>query len=153
VLLYFDAALRSETLKAVGRMVRPNGLFVCGFDWVKTRSARYTVYRKEADDLVPREFPFSVDNVLPIGLSWFAMHDDDEEMMRLCSLVGALRRDRPFMSAFAPAHDAVLSELGICPRGADGFLGDLDPALTQGEVDLGCTSCSGDAWEITRRGR
>jgi SAM-dependent methyltransferase len=135
VLIYFDAAFRAELLQVLGRILKPGGLFVCGYDWVQTRMARYMVYQNDSGVLRPREFAFSIDNVFPLGLSWYALHDDDEDMRRLVELVGVLRSDSEFMSAFGPGYGALLSEAGLCPRGADGYFEDIEPGIAQWEAD------------------
>ncbi len=135
VLIYFDRAFRQRLLGALARTLKPNGLFLCGYDWVKSRSARYTVYRNENGSLVPKEFAFSLDNLCPFSLSWYVMHDDEEELNRLVTLIAALRSDSVFMSAFTAKSESLRAATGICPRDADGFLGDLPAGVSQLDLD------------------
>ena len=135
VLIYFDAAFRAELLQALGRILKPGGLFICGYDWAETRMARYSVYQNDDGVLRPREFAFSIDNVIPLGLAWYALHDDDEDMRRLVESVSVLRRDSEFMAAFGPGYGALLSDLRLCARGADGYLEDIEPGIAQAELD------------------
>ncbi|WP_158884478.1 CheR family methyltransferase [Amycolatopsis anabasis] len=125
VLMYFDQDFRERALRWAARLLRPGGLFLCGSNWIDSASSRYTVYQKESGELVAREFAFSIENVRPIELApWYALHDDNLENLRNAHAVGTLRADADFRRRFDARLDALLAELGVCPRGADGYLGD-----------------------------
>ena len=46
-----------------------------------------------------------------------------------------LRGDSEFMSVFGPGYGALLSDLRLCARGADGYLEDIEPGIAQAELD------------------
>ncbi|TCO44212.1 CheR family methyltransferase [Actinocrispum wychmicini] len=124
VFMYFDHPFRRRALDWVTGLLRPGGLFVCGSNWTDSAASRYTVYRKEADQLVAREFAVSVENARPIELApWYALHDDNLENLANAHTVGTLRADADFRRRFDERLDAMLTGLGVCVRGADGYLG------------------------------
>jgi hypothetical protein len=65
-------------------------------------------------------------------VSWYALHDDDREANGLAECCGVLRRDAAFAARIREVGDRLRRETGLCPRGADGYHGDLaasvDPA-------------------------
>lgn len=105
VLMYFDRAFRAPTLAWAAPLLRPGGLFICGTNWVRSASSRYTVYQKENGALLPREFAFGIDNVRSIDMSpWYALHDDDIEALSLATSVGVLRATVDYRSALRRAN-------------------------------------------------
>ncbi len=56
-------AFRRDALAWFGRILKEGGLAITGVDWIYTTDARYTVYQKVDDRLIPREFAFSVDHL------------------------------------------------------------------------------------------
>jgi SAM-dependent methyltransferase len=135
VLVYFDRAFRERALADVGRLLRPGGLCIVGFDWVMTSAARYTVYQRDDSGLTPKEFAFSVDNLRPLEVvSWFTLHGDDFDAGLMAHLVGTVRADERFRRELDARFDAVLAELAFCARGADGYLGAIEPGLPGEEL-------------------
>jgi hypothetical protein len=133
MLLYFDGTFRREALARLAGMVEPDGLLICGTDWVYTTEARYFTYRKRDGRLADAEFSFSLDNVAPLGIiPWYTLHDGDYEAGLLAELVTLLRTDRRFMGAFMARSDALRAEMNLMPRGEDGYyaatLPDVPPA-------------------------
>jgi hypothetical protein len=133
VLFYFDSAFRSRAEQWALRTLRPGGLFLCGSDGAKTLEARYSVYRKEHDSLVRKEFAFSLDNVRPPTiLPLFCLHDQEKETFELAKLVGVLHSDDQFRCDYHLRLDQLLAEKKIWVRTPDGFLGpppeQLNPA-------------------------
>jgi SAM-dependent methyltransferase len=123
VLFYFDSAFRSRTEQWALRTLRPGGLFLCGADGAQTLEARYSVYRNENGNLVPKEFAFSLDNVRPhTVVSWFCLHDQEKETFALAELVGVLRSDEGFRLAYDSRFDELLAEKRIWHRQENGFL-------------------------------
>jgi hypothetical protein len=134
VLFYFDSAFRTRAEQWALRTLHPGGLFVCGADGAKTLEARYSVYRKEHDTLVRKEFAFSLDCVRPpTVLPVFCLHDQEKETFELAKLVGVLQSDDAFRSAYDSRLDELLAEKKILVRQPDGFLmpppDPLDPTL------------------------
>jgi hypothetical protein len=134
VLFYFDSAFRTRAEQWALRTLHPGGLFVCGADAAKTLEARYSVYRKEHDTLVRKEFAFSLDCVRPpTVLPVFCLHDQEKETFELAELVGVLQSDDEFRSAYDFRVDELLAEKKILVRQPDGFLmpppDPLDPTL------------------------
>jgi SAM-dependent methyltransferase len=123
VLFYFDAAFRSRAEVWALRTLRPGGLFLCGADGNQTLEARYSVYRKEHGNLVPKEFAFSLDNLRPSAvIPWFCLHDDEKETFVLARLLGVLRADQAFCGAYDSRMDELLAESRMLVRQQDGFL-------------------------------
>jgi hypothetical protein len=56
---------------------------------------------------------------------YFTLHDDDAEVRQLVDGVAALRRDPHFMVDFSARFDALHKQYAVCPRGPDGYLGDI----------------------------
>ncbi|SMC51985.1 CheR methyltransferase, SAM binding domain [Kibdelosporangium aridum] len=130
VFMYFDHPFREKALAWAEQLLRPGGLFVCGSNWIDSVSSRYTVYRKEKGHLVAKEFAFSIDNIRPIELApWYALHDDNFENLANAHAVGTIRTDTPFRRRFDGRLDALLANLNMCPRGADGYLGHAPPEM------------------------
>jgi hypothetical protein len=120
VLIYFNAEFRREAEKWAAQMLQPGGLFVCGRDDPESLNAHYSVYRREDDRLVEKEFAFGVEMVRHSG--WFALHDGERETWRLAEMLGILRSDREFLRAYDAQLDALLVEHGISLRDANGCL-------------------------------
>ncbi|MGH3984000.1 MAG: hypothetical protein ACRDST_15295 [Pseudonocardiaceae bacterium] len=127
VLFYFDQRFRERALEWADGVLRPGGLFVCGSNWTRSTSSRYTVYQEQNCHLVPREFAFSIDNLRPLASApWYGLHDDDVENLCNAEAVGIIRRDEGFRRRFDERLDTLLAQAGICSRGADGYLGGAD---------------------------
>ncbi len=125
VLMYFDQSFRERTLEWAGGVLRPGGLFVCGSNWTRSSSSRYTVYQEQDRHLLPREFAFSIDNLRPLSSApWYALHDDNLENLCNAEAVGIIRSDEGFRRRFDERLDVLLAQTGICHRGADGYLHD-----------------------------
>ena len=123
VLFYFDAAFRSRAEQWALRTLQPGGLFLCGADGSQTFEARYSVYRKEHGNLVPKEFAFSLDNLRPPGvMPWFSLHNDEKETFALAKLMGVLRADEAFRLDYDSRVDELLAESRMLVRQEDGFL-------------------------------
>jgi hypothetical protein len=85
--------------------------------------ARYSVYQRCDNQLVPKEFAFTLDNVRPFTLtSWFCLHDRERETFLLANLVGILRADDGFRRDFDARLDGMLAEHGTWIRQEDGSL-------------------------------
>ena len=123
VLMYFDSDFRTKAEAWALHTLRPGGVFICGFNAPGGTHARYTVYRREGDRLVAREFGFAVELIRSFGGMWFAMHDDDREACFAAELVGILRSDDAFQKAHDGFLDQFLEEERLLRRQADGFLG------------------------------
>jgi len=129
VLYYFDDDYRDRALDWFAGILAEGGILMVGGDWAFTTECRYFLYQKAEDDhMHAREFTFSVDNVLPVGvLPFFALHDKDRGMTKLAELVRVLRDDEGFVTRYTAAADALRRKHDICPRGDDGFYGTVDP--------------------------
>ncbi len=124
VLFYFDAEFRSRAEQWALRTLRPGGLFLCGADGNLTFEARYSVYRNENGNLVPKEFAFSLDNLRPpTVMPWFCLHNEEKETFALAKLMGILRSDEGFRLAYDSRVDELLAEKNMLVRQEDGFLG------------------------------
>ena len=130
VLLYYTAAYRQKVLEWIPSMLQDGGLFICGTDWHLSTQARYTVYQKERSVLHEREFAFSVDNIRPLGIvSWFALHDDEPDTLRMCELVGQLRSNPMFCVAYDQRLDELLLQYELIRRNSEGYAEVIDPLL------------------------
>jgi hypothetical protein len=67
--MYFDQDFRHRAERWALDTLNPDGLFICGGDGAKTMEARYSVYQRCDDQLVPREFAFALDNVRPFTVN------------------------------------------------------------------------------------
>ena len=135
MLLYFDDAFRTDAMKAFGRLLRDDGLLVCGTDWAHSTESRYFTYRKRRGGLADGEFAFSLDNVNPLGiLTWYTLHDDDREVQLLAELTGILRANPSFRDALYAVTDAMREEFGVCARGSDGYYGGLSEAVVAADL-------------------
>jgi hypothetical protein len=120
VLLYFDAEFRRTALDWVMQVLRPGGMFICGFDTLATLEARYTVYRKESGGLVEKEFAFALETLHPIG--WFTIQNDEREMQQLAKFAGIVRSDGKFLCDYNARLDALFAERRIAVRDQQGYL-------------------------------
>lgn len=134
VFMYFDHSFRERALDWVTQLLCPGGLFLCGSDWIDSASCRYTVYRKESGRLVAKEFAISIDNVRPIELApWYALHDDNWENLANAHAVNTIRADHQFRRRFDNRLDTMLANIGMCARGADGYLGHAPGHMSEEE--------------------
>ncbi len=132
VLVYFDRTFRNRALEWLSDIVIPGGLFLCGLDWARNSFARYSVYRKEGKSLVPKEFAFSIDNIRPLEMiSWLTYDEEDLEVVQLAELVGLIRSDVSYRNSLDAALDQLFSDLSICERRPDGYLGGLEEMLPE----------------------
>lgn len=123
VLIYFDESFRRAAEEWALRTLRPGGLFLCGADAARTMETRYAVYRSEGERLVSREFAFSIDNVRPFTVvPWFVMHEGESDAWLLARLVGKLRSDDVFRSAYDSRLDQLFEEKRFLIRDRDGLL-------------------------------
>jgi SAM-dependent methyltransferase len=139
VFLYFDRTFRQRALDWAVSLLRPGGLVLCGSNWTRSASSRYTVYQEDGGTLVAREFAFSIDNVRPLELvPWYALHDDDVENLSNAAAVATVRADEQFRGRFDDRLDALLAQRGFCPRGPDGYLGGPDEKMSGDECTQQC---------------
>ena len=124
VLIYFDGEFRRRAEEWAAQILRPGGLFICGRDDAESLNAHYSVYRKEGDRLVEKEFAFGLETVRYCG--WFALHDDERETWRLAEILGILRSDQVFLRDYDARMDALLAKHRLAVRDADGNV--VEPA-------------------------
>lgn len=123
VLFYYGASVRRDFETWAVGVLNDGGLAITGCNNPNSTEARYEVYRREGDALIEKEFAFSIDNLRPSGLvSWFSMADDEPTSLRLAQLVGLIRSDAKFRSAFDQRLDELLRIHQVMVRGADGYL-------------------------------
>lgn len=131
VFMYFDRSFRERALEWATGMLRPGGLVLCGSNWARSTSSRYTVYQEDHGRLTPREFAFGIENVRPLELSpWYALHDDDVENLSNAAAVATVRVAERFRRRFDDRLDALLAQRNFCPRGRDGYLGGPDETMS-----------------------
>jgi len=120
VLIYFNGEFRRRAEKWVAQVLRPGGVFICGRDDAESLNAHYSVYRKEGERLVEKEFAFGLEAIR--YSAWFALHDDERETWRLAEVLGILRSDREFLRDHDARMDALLAKHRIAVRDVDGNL-------------------------------
>ena len=132
VLLYFDSKEKKRILTKLADLVENGGILIAGTNGMGIQT-RYTVYEKDANGLLPREFAFSLDNLGDIAvMPYFTIHEADEEAMLLADLFRTIRSDRSFWSGFCDRLDGILEKRGGCRRRSDGFLEIVkEPATTK----------------------
>lgn len=136
VLMYFDHAFRQRALQWATGLLRPGGLFICGSNWAYSTNSRYTVYQKQGDQLVAREFALGIGNVRPLGSApWYALYDDNLENLCNAEAVGIIRNDDDFRRRFDERLDELLAHAGLCRRDTGGYLSDANEDLTVAEID------------------
>ena len=133
VLLYFKQKTRQELLRRLAGLLDEGGLLITGTNGLAIQT-RYAVYRKQAGELVPVEFAFSLDNLGPISfMPWFTIREDDPEAAFLAALAAAVRKDAAVWPDFSGRLDALFQDHGICRRCPDGFFRfpRQEPSLSQ----------------------
>jgi hypothetical protein len=123
VLFYYGASARREFEAWAASVLNDGGIAITGSNSPNSTEARYEVYRKEGDAVNEKEFAFSVDNVRPPGVvSWFSMADDEPSSLRLAHVVGLIRSDAQYRSAFDERLDELLWINRLMVRDTDGHL-------------------------------
>jgi hypothetical protein len=135
VMYYFDDDFREMALEWFASVLAEGGILIVGGDWAFTTECRYFLYQRENGHMRPREFTFSLDNVVPLGLvPFFALHDEDRGLSLLARLVRTLRRDEAFLDRYYAVVDRLRADADVTPRGPDGYYGNVDPALDPAEL-------------------
>ena len=137
VLLYFDRAFRRRARAWISDRLRDGGLLVTGLNWAASTNSRCAVFQKQDGVLTPREFALSIDMLRPIALPAFVtvQPDDDEAHVRV-RITRVVRSDPEFRVPFDSRFDELLAEMEICPRGVDGYLGDMASHLQTAELNV-----------------
>jgi hypothetical protein len=135
MLQYFDRPFKHGARRWVGAALRPGGLFLHGVNHPLGRADRYFLWRREENQLTPREYAISAGEMRSlVTTSWYTTYEDDEEMRQQTSLLAALWSDTIFRAEFDTALDAILANLDFAARRPDGFLGGLRPGVTPEET-------------------
>jgi hypothetical protein len=135
VLYYFDDDFRRRALEWFATILDEGGILIVGGDWAFTTECRYFLYQKEGGEMHPREFTFSVDNVMPVGVvPFFALHDCDRGLTALSDHVRVLRDDADFVTRFTEAADSLRHEHDVCARDDNGYHGSVDPGRDPGDL-------------------
>jgi len=130
VLYYFDDAFQENAIKWFAENTREGGIVIFGGDWAGSTECYYNVYKKEGNQLVNKEFAFSVDCICPFGIvTWYTNFDDDRQKVELIKYISIIRKDKAFMDDFYTFHNAQRENYKICSRGTDGYYGFIDPSL------------------------
>ena len=111
------------------------GIVLIGGDWAASTECYYNVYQKHDEQLVAKEFAFSLDCICPFGIvTWYTNHNDDRQKVELIKYIGAIRKDKSFMDAFYAFHDSQRAKYKICPRDSHGYYGVVDPSIGPQEL-------------------
>jgi hypothetical protein len=140
VLFYFDDVFRQQALRWLTGTLIEGGISIIGADWSGSRYARYSVHRSEGGKMIAREFAFSIENIRPLGIvPMFTLHDDDQDVSLMSSLIATLRDDEHFRADVDRRLDEIQADLQICPRKPDGYLGTIsataDPAAVNASTE------------------
>ncbi len=124
VLMYFEKHfLRQFETWAVTKLTE-GGVTIVGGNAPNGSEGYFSVYQKVEDNLIEKEFAFSVDILRPLGIMpWFSLHDESAASnLRLARLVRRLRSDAEFCAGFDAAMDQLLKDCGLLVRDANGCL-------------------------------
>jgi hypothetical protein len=131
VLTFFDRAFRASALQWTASELPEQGVFICGQNLKRSALLRYVVYRKEGEEMVPKEFAFSLDHLRPLYLlPWISMHDDNYESNFLAEVIGTIRADDLFTASFDGYLDRLLYERAGLQRDSNGYLQDSSEGLS-----------------------
>ena len=135
VLYYFDDKFMENALHWFAENTREGGIVLIGGDWAASTECYYTIYKKTGNQLVYKEFAFSIDCICPFGIvTWYAMHDDDRQKAELVRYIRIIRSDKSFMDAFYTFHDAQRLKYKTCPRDSQGYYGAVDPSIQPQDI-------------------
>lgn len=135
VMYYFDAAFQQKALQWFATSTTEGGILLMGGDWAVSTECYYHVYKKENNQLVKKEFAFSIDCLTPIGIaSWFSNHDDEPQKAELMNYLSILRRDQSFIAAYYACNDAERARYNICPRNTSGYYTDVDATAAPAQL-------------------
>lgn len=122
VLVYFRPPVREKMRRRIGALLGEGGLLIAGTSGFGI-DARYTVYQKEGNAIVPCEFAFGLENLRSWGIMpYFTIRDGDREATLLAKLMGTIRADPSYWPALSNRVDTLLDQKGISRRGPNGFL-------------------------------
>ena len=134
VLVYFTPSIRREILRVTGSLLGKDGLLIAGTSGFGI-DARYTVYRRTEDAIMPSEFAFSFENLRSLGIMpYFTIHAGDREAALLADLMGAIRADASYWPTFNHRVDTLLTQKRIIRRDSDGFLQPSPEAPSRSEI-------------------
>ncbi len=135
VLYYFDDKFLENALTWFAKNTRDGGIVIVGGDWAASTESYYNVYKKVGEELVNKEFAFSLDCVCPFGIvTWYTNHNDDRQKAELVNYVRIIREDTSFMEEFYEFHDAQRIKHKMCARDEEGYYGDIDPSIQPQEL-------------------
>ena len=135
VLYYFENSFQQNALQWFAQKTNEGGIVIVGGDWAVSTECYYNVYKKENNRLVNKEFVFGIDCLCPFGIvTWYCLHNDDQQKADLVKYTGIIRKDKSFMEAFYTFHDAQRAKYNLCARDSDGYYGIADPLLQPQEL-------------------
>lgn len=135
VLIYFDDIFYQNTLEWFKENLEENGIAIIGANWAVSTENYYNIYKKEGDQLINKEFAFSLDNINPFSVvTWYANYDDDRQTATLAKYIRLIRDDATFMKEYYAINDAQRLKYKICPRNSEGYYGKTDPSIPPNEL-------------------
>lgn len=135
VLYYFDHSFLEKALKWFAEKTKEGGIVLIGGDWASSTECYYNLYKKIGNQLVNKEFAFSIDCICSLGtVTWYTNHDDDRQKTELIKYIRTIRDDKPFMDEFYTFHDAQRLKYKICPRNVQGYYENVDPSIEPQEI-------------------
>ncbi len=141
VLYYFDNDFYEQALEWFESVLADKGVVLIGGDWAFTTECRYILYQKEGNVLQAKEFSFSLDNVVPLGLlTFYTLHENDRCTHLLAKLVRTLRQNETFLSQYYELIDKLRADTNICARQDNGFYGSVDPEMDPGTLWKGAAN-------------
>lgn len=130
VLYYFDNIFLENALQWFAKNTNEGGIVLIGGDWAASTECYYNVYKKDGNQLVNKEFAFSLDCICPFGIvTWYTNYDDDRQKAELVKYISIVRKDKLFMDTFYAFHDAQRAKYKLCPRDKQGYYGVVDPQI------------------------
>ncbi|MGD0309349.1 MAG: hypothetical protein ABSC02_08670 [Acidobacteriota bacterium] len=122
VFMYFDRSCTIRNIKKAKSLMGKSGTFTCGNVPEPGCAARYLVYQKNDDDLLPKYFGFDLGKLSQKdGNGWWAFYKNQPEPLFLAKIVKMVADNQELSQRVHDIIDRVESEVGIAHRDSKGY--------------------------------